>query len=93
MALFTKAPEKTVTRDRDAAKANISRQAGELVEAEQAVSATKQAAVAAASAGDKGARGVAEAAHGAALIHLSVSQEAFANAETCWRLWKSKSPK
>jgi hypothetical protein len=83
MALFTKTtPEKTAIRNRDAAKEDVSRQAGELAEAEANVIATKQAAVAAASVGDKGARSVAEAAHGAALIHLSVSQEAFANAET-----------
>jgi hypothetical protein len=67
MALFTRAPEKTAIKDRDAAKVNVDRLAGKLVEAEAAVIATKQAAQAAAMLTDDAALDVAEAAESAAL--------------------------
>jgi hypothetical protein len=80
MAFFKEAPIKSLTRDRDAAKANFDRLAAELAEAEAATISTKQTAVAAVLAGDKIAGSVAKTAHGAALIDQSTSQEAFAEA-------------
>jgi hypothetical protein len=67
MALFTKAPEKTVTRDRDAAKANVDRLAAKLIEAERFTIATRNAAQAVAMTTDDAALDIAEAAGAAAL--------------------------
>jgi hypothetical protein len=81
MALFTKAPEKTLSRDRDAAKANVDRLAVRLTDAEQAVITTKSAAQTAALAGDDGALDSAEAAEGAALRRLTTIRAAHADSE------------
>ena len=67
MALFTKAPEKTLICDRDLALTNRDRLAAKLTEAEAATIATKSAAQAAALAGDDAALDIAEAAQTAAL--------------------------
>jgi hypothetical protein len=81
MALFTKAPEKTLTRDRDNAKANVDRLAVRLTDAARAVITTKSAAQAAALAGDDGALDSAEAAEGAALRRLTTIRAAHAESE------------
>jgi hypothetical protein len=67
MALFSKVPEKNLTRDRDAAKANVDRLAFKLNEAEASVIATKSAAQRAAFDGDDAGLDLAEAAERAAL--------------------------
>jgi hypothetical protein len=67
MALFTRAPEKSATKDRDSAQANVGRLALKLHDAELAVVATKQAAQRAALDGDDAALDAAEAAERAAL--------------------------
>ena len=82
MALFSRTPEKTAIKDRDAAKVNVDRLAGKLVEAEVAVIATKQAAQAAALAGDDDALDVAETAEAGALRRLNTFRAAYAESET-----------
>jgi hypothetical protein len=79
MALFTKAPDKT--RDRDNAIVNRDRLAVRLTAAEQSVTTTKNAAQAAALAGDDSALDSAEAAEGAALRRLTTIRAAHAESE------------
>jgi hypothetical protein len=67
MALFSKSPEKTLSNDRDAAKANHDRLAARLADAESNVIACKMASQTAALDGDDGSLDVAEAAERAAL--------------------------
>jgi hypothetical protein len=67
MALFTKQPEKALTRDRDLAKANCDRLAVKLTESEAAIISAKTAAQRAALDGDDGGLDKLEAAERAAL--------------------------
>jgi hypothetical protein len=90
MALFTKAPEKTLTRDRDAAKANRDRLAVRLNDSEKAVIAAKSAAQRAALDGDDDGLLVAEAAERAALSRLSTIGAALAESEKLLALLESQ---
>jgi hypothetical protein len=80
MGIFKEAPIKSVTRDRDAAKANVDRLAGKLTVAEQAVIVSKQAAQRAALDGDDGRLDAAEAAERAALHRHSTLSAAHVEA-------------
>jgi hypothetical protein len=80
MALFTKAPEKNLTRDRDAAKANVDRLALKLHDAEANVIATKSLAQRAALAGDDAGLDAAEVCERAALHRYGTLATAYAEA-------------
>jgi hypothetical protein len=67
LALFTKQPEKALTRDRDLAKANVDRLAAKISDAEVALIAAKSLAQSRALSGDDGGLDAAEAAERAAL--------------------------
>jgi hypothetical protein len=81
MALFSKAPEKNLIRDRDEARATRDRLALKLSEAETSVIATKNLAQRAALDGDDGGLDAAEAAEHAALRRLSTIGAAFTQSE------------
>jgi hypothetical protein len=66
MALFSKAPEKSLIKDRDAALANRDRLAAKLVEAEQAIFSAKTVSQAAALSGDDASLDKLEASERAA---------------------------
>jgi hypothetical protein len=70
MAIFKTSPEKTLQRDRDAAKANVERLAAKLAAAEQAVIVAKTAVQAAALDGNDAALDATETAERAALHRL-----------------------
>jgi hypothetical protein len=76
MAIFRTSPEKTLQRDRDAAKANVDRLAAKLKDAETAVIAAKTTVQAAALSGDDAALATAETAERAALHHLTTMRTA-----------------
>jgi hypothetical protein len=81
MALFRTSPEKSVVKDRDAAKANRDRLAATLHEADANVIATKSAVQRAALAGDDGTLDAAEAAEAASLRRHGTIAVARAKAE------------
>jgi hypothetical protein len=90
MALFTKAPEKNLARDRDAAKANAERLAAKLANAVAAVTVTKSNTQRAALEGDDGALDLAERAEMASLHHLSVMRTANEAADKLLALLESQ---
>jgi hypothetical protein len=81
MALFTRAPEKTLTRDRDAALANRDRLVARLNDAKQATISAKALAQAAALSGDDAALDVAEATEHASLRRESTIGAALAESD------------
>jgi hypothetical protein len=85
MAFFKEAPIKSLTRDRDTAKANVERLAAKLTDAESAVIATKSTAQRAALAGD-----AAEVAERAALHRHGTLNAAYAEAGKLLALLESK---
>src|SRR6202142_321956 len=81
MAFFKEAPIKSLTRDRDLAKANYDRLALKLTDAEANVIATKSLAQRAALDGDDGGLDAAEAAERAALHRHGTLSAAHAESE------------
>jgi hypothetical protein len=90
MALFTKAPEKNLTRDRDTAKANATRLAGKMANAVAAVTVTKSNSHRAALEGDDTALDLAETAERAALHHLGTMRTACEAADKLLALLESQ---
>jgi hypothetical protein len=90
MALFTKAPEKTLTRDRDLARSNRDRLAIRLNDAERATISAKSLAQRAALDGDDGALDAAEAAEHASLRRLSTIGAALGESEKLLALLESQ---
>lgn len=81
MALFPKSAEKTLQRDRDAAKANVERLAIKLTASEDAVIASKSAAQRAALDGDDAGLCASEVAGQGAVARLAIISDAYAAAE------------
>jgi hypothetical protein len=90
MALFTKAPEKNLARDRDAAKANAERLAAKLAKAVAAVTVTKSNTQRAALDGDDAALDLAETTERAALHHLATMRTACEAADKLLTLLESQ---
>jgi hypothetical protein len=90
MAFFKEAPIKSLTRDRDLAKANCDRLALKLHEAEANVIATKSLAQRAALDGDDGGLDAAEAAERAALHRHGTLSAAHAESEKLLALLESQ---
>jgi hypothetical protein len=90
LALFTKQPEKALTRDRDLAKANVDRLAAKISDAEVALIAAKSLAQSRALSGDDGGLDAAEAAERAALHRHSTLSAAHTEAGKLLALLESQ---
>jgi hypothetical protein len=92
MAFFKEAPIKSLTRDRDLAKANCDRLALKLHEAEANVIATKSLAQRAALDGDDGvASMLPRPLSGPRCTGTAPSARHMPNLRSCWRFWNRSS--